>query len=124
MHTYTAANANHMIGERGPQWAVTGTVRRGAICVEYALDAQEADRWRETFEADHYYQVRVIPPQDSVDLAALGRELREARRVLREKTRITRAGVLRAAEEGWPEAEIARQAGVDRMTVRKWLGKR
>jgi predicted transcriptional regulator len=31
--------------------------------------------------------------------------------------------VLRAAEHGRAEAEIARSAGVDRQTVRAWLGK-
>lgn len=29
-----------------------------------------------------------------------------------------------AVEAGMPEAEVARKLGVDRMTVRKWLGKR
>lgn len=29
-----------------------------------------------------------------------------------------------ADADGTPEAEIARKLGVDRMTVRKWLGKR
>lgn len=29
-----------------------------------------------------------------------------------------------AYEDGVPEAEVARRLGVDRMTVRKWLGKR
>jgi DNA invertase Pin-like site-specific DNA recombinase len=35
-----------------------------------------------------------------------------------------RAVVISAAEKGVPETELARQAGVDRMTVRRMLGKR
>jgi transposase-like protein len=31
---------------------------------------------------------------------------------------------LEATANGTPQAEIARELGVDRMTVRKWLGKR
>ncbi len=63
-------------------------------------------------------------PAGSVDLAELGRVRSEARRALDEKTTILRAAVLRALEDGRAEAEVAREAGVDRMTVREWAGKR
>lgn len=35
-----------------------------------------------------------------------------------------RASVIRAAALGVPETVLAREAGVDRMTIREWLGKR
>jgi DNA invertase Pin-like site-specific DNA recombinase len=56
--------------------------------------------------------------------AELGRARPEARRDFDEKTSILRAAVLRAVEENRAEAEIAREAGIDRMTVREWSGKR
>jgi hypothetical protein len=59
-----------------------------------------------------------------MDLAKLGQERRDAQRALDEKTAILKAAVLRALEKGRAEAEVARTAGVDRMTVRKWAGKR
>lgn len=65
----------------------------------------------------------VDPPVGSIDLAKLGRERMDAKRAFEEKTAILRAGVLRALGEGRAEAEVARTAGVDRMTVRKWAGK-
>lgn len=61
---------------------------------------------------------------ENVDLADLGHRRREARAALDTATEALRAGVLRALEGGMPEAEAARRAGVDRMTVRKWQGKR
>lgn len=36
---------------------------------------------------------------------------------------LLRCAVYAAADNGMPEAEIARRAGLDRMTVRSWLGK-
>lgn len=35
-----------------------------------------------------------------------------------------RASVVRAAAQGVPETTLAKEAGVDRMTIREWLGKR
>ncbi len=62
----------------------------------------------------------------SADLATLGLARAEAMRAQRDATDRLRAAVL--AELGrrgdGHEAEIAREAGVDRMTVRKWAGKR
>ncbi|MGK5737231.1 hypothetical protein [Micromonospora sp. URMC 103] len=118
------STAHQQISERGPRWAVSGSVRQGEIRAEYADTAERAEQIRKDFEENWgYYQVRVHPPVGSVDLAKLGRERAEAKRVFDEKTAILRAGVLRALEEGRAEAEVARTAGVDRMTVRKWAGK-
>lgn len=58
-----------------------------------------------------------------ISLTDAGRGLRSAR------TRLTRAmetaerAAVEAHRSGTPETEIARTLGVNRMTVRKWLGK-
>ncbi len=49
---------------------------------------------------------------------AAQRERTEARRVA------IRAAIVAALEAGVSESEAARLAGVDRMTVRRWTGKR
>lgn len=59
----------------------------------------------------------------SVDLAALGRDRAEAAEFLAERTALLRVGVLQALDAGDSEVAVARAAGVDRMTVRKWAGK-
>lgn len=46
------------------------------------------------------------------------------RKAADEDLRIIKLMAQSAASEGIPEAQIARELGVDRMTVRKWLGKR
>jgi transposase len=37
---------------------------------------------------------------------------------------MARATVIVAANDGWSEVALAQNLGVDRMTIRKWLGKR
>ncbi|MEU3455551.1 hypothetical protein ABZ671_18415 [Micromonospora sp. NPDC006766] len=120
---YVKAVAWDRVKDRGPRWAVYGQLRPQEARTEYADTAERAEKIREDFEEKGYYQVQVHPPVGSVDLAKLGRERTDAKRVLDEKTAILRAGVLRALEEGRAEAEVARTAGVDRQTVRKWAGK-
>ncbi|MCW2765686.1 MAG: hypothetical protein JWO11_1645 [Nocardioides sp.] len=117
------SRALEQVEQRGPRYAVMGTIRRDEMALAYADTAEAAERTRERYEEDGYRQVRVHPPQGSIDLSALGRDRADAKRVLDEKTAILRAGVLRALEENRAEAEVARQAGVDRMTVRSWAGK-
>lgn len=57
-------------------------------------------------------------------LAAQGADLRLAREhAVRKRDRL-RQTVRLAYSAGIAEAELARRAGVDRMTVRAWLGKR
>lgn len=119
----SVSRALEMAAERGPRYCVTATIRPNEHSVTYTNDAEDAERARERYESSGHYMVRVYPPQGSVDLAKLGRERADARRVADEKTTILRAAVLRALEEGRAEAEIARTAGIDRMTVRKWAGK-
>lgn len=118
--------AHQRVKERGPRWAVWGQIRQGEARVDYADTADQAEMIREWFENPDgcgYYQVRVHAPDGSVNLATLGRERADAKRKFDEATAVLRAGVLRALEEGRAEAEVARTAGVDRMTVRKWAGK-
>jgi hypothetical protein len=121
---YTNDTARKMVKERGPRWAVYGQIRQGEARVSYALTSDAAETTRKSYEDDWgYYQVQVYPPDGSVELAQLGRERDAAKRTFDEKTEILKAGVLRALDEGRAEAEIARTAGVDRMTVRSWAGK-
>jgi DNA-binding NarL/FixJ family response regulator len=119
----TMTQALKMIDERGPRYAVYGQIRSREAITKYAPSADLAEKYREQFEQDGYRQVKVLPPEGSVDLEKLGRERADARRIFNEKTQILQAAVLRALEDGRAEAEVARAAGVDRMTVRSWAGK-
>ena len=60
---------------------------------------------------------------ERVSLESLGRDRATAVEMLAERTALLRVGVLQALEAGESESGVARQAGVDRMTVRKWAGK-
>lgn len=116
--------AERMVAKRGPRWAVVYRVRPDEDFVRYADTAEQAEMIRSMRERDGYYNVRVHPPEGSINLRAIGRELGEARAAEREAAAKARSAAIQAAEEGRAEAEIARQLGVDRMTVRAWLGKR
>jgi uncharacterized protein (DUF2336 family) len=54
---------------------------------------------------------------------ALAQRRAAARANLAKVTEQVRAAVLRELAAGQPEAAVARDAGVDRMTVRRWAGK-
>lgn len=119
--------AEKMIAERGPRYVVQVGIRRGEVLIYYADTAERAETLYDRYVSEGGYQLtytKVIPPRESVDLAQLGRDRQDAKRRFDEATDILRAGVLRAIEGGRSEHEIARQAGVDRMTVRSWQGKR
>lgn len=115
------------IEQRGPRYAVYGVIRAGEARTEYADTAEQAERIRASFEDPRdcgYRQVKVHPPEGSVDLAALGQARAKAKATFDEATAVLRAAVLRALEQpGSSEVQVAREAGVDRMTVRKWAGK-
>lgn len=53
----------------------------------------------------------------------LARRRAAARTNLAKVTEQVRAAVLEELAAGQPEAAVARRAGVDRMTVRRWAGK-
>lgn len=53
----------------------------------------------------------------------LGRKLSRAREAAREAARIAKIVAQSAHAEGVPETQIAAELGIDRMTVRKWVGK-
>lgn len=58
------------------------------------------------------------------ELERAGARLRRARASLATATEEAREIGMRALAEGQAEAAVARTLGVDRMTVRKWAGKR
>lgn len=120
---YTNTEAQSRVASRGPRYAVYGQIRQGEAITDYAATGEAAERLRNRHEESGYYMIKVYPPLGSVDLAALGAARKAAKTVLDEATEVLRAGVLRALEEGQAEAEVARTAGVDRMTVRTWAGK-
>jgi hypothetical protein len=61
---------------------------------------------------------------DTDEVVTLRRARETARTNYRQATDDLRAGVLRALAAGRTEVEVALTAGVDRMTIRKWAGKR
>lgn len=58
------------------------------------------------------------------DLARAGRKLRSARKAQQAALEAAKVAALQAIEEGQTEVAVAAALGVDRMTVRKWSGKR
>lgn len=57
-------------------------------------------------------------------LTVLGERRTRLRAELKELNEAIETVVKAALEQGRPEAAVAREAQVDRMTVRKWAGKR
>lgn len=121
--TLSLSGVNRMRDERGPRYVVSAQVRGGEWCAGYADTADVAEATRVRLDEEGYRTVKVMAPEGAVDLEALGRTRRLAKEALDEAAAVLRAGVLRALEEGRAEAEVARAAGVDRMTVRTWAGK-
>lgn len=60
--------------------------------------------------------------REALELAA--QQHAGAREALAEAREALREAVLASLAEGMPESQAARLAGVDRMTVRSWAGKR
>ncbi len=111
-----------LVKERGPRYAITGSLSRGLGRIIYADTAEAAKRAEAQLDGCH--DIHIYPPEGSVDLGLLGRARHDAKTAFDEATATLRAGVLRALEDGRAEAEVARAAGVDRMTVRAWAGKK
>lgn len=57
------------------------------------------------------------------ELKTAARNLRAARDKLTTATAAAETAAITAHDDGTPETEIARMLGVNRMTVRRWLGK-
>jgi predicted regulator of amino acid metabolism with ACT domain len=55
---------------------------------------------------------------------AHAKKLAKARTAATEALRVAQIMAQSAHSEGVPETQIAEELGVDRMTVRKWVGKR
>jgi DNA-binding GntR family transcriptional regulator len=58
------------------------------------------------------------------DIDSIGRRRKRAKAVMDETIKEAEAAVKDPANADISEADIARRLGVDRMMVRKWLGKR
>lgn len=56
-------------------------------------------------------------------LEELGRRRTELRERLAEVTELIKPRALAELEAGKSEVEVARESGIDRMTLRKWQGK-
>lgn len=117
-----------MLAERGPRYAVTGTIRQHEYYITFPLTSAAAETALESFAERGYYDTRVHQPVDAgpkIDLAKYGRDLADARRVVSERTIVLRAAVLRAvdANPDRSEDEIARTTGEDPAVVRAWLGR-
>jgi hypothetical protein len=87
----------------------------------------EADRIAERYpdpddqeERDTAFAVAVAYVLGDDTLDSVGRRVRAGRRALIEARQIA----VMAIEDGASEASAARDLGVDRMTIRKWRGKR
>lgn len=57
------------------------------------------------------------------EIKKAARNLRAAREKLAAATAAAEQAAIAEHENGMPETEIARELGVNRMTVRRWLGK-
>lgn len=120
---------NRMKAQRGPRHLVYGTVRRDEFRAVYATSAAQAEQEAARLEADRLRQVRIVAPatveDDHADVlresALVWRAARDAEVDLRQQLA---AAIIAAVEDGMSESEAARLAGVDRMTVRSYLGKR
>jgi hypothetical protein len=60
---------------------------------------------------------------DPADMVEVAVAFQTARGKLREATEAARAMAIKANSAGIPETEIANDLGVNRLTVRRWIGK-
>lgn len=124
---YTTHAARHQLDARGPRWAIWIELGKDSAQVVYADTATQAEKTYERHLADwsnNPQRVQLHPPAGLVTLNDAATDRDKAKTVLAEKTAILKAVALQALEEGRTEAEVAREARVDRMTIRSWAGKR
>jgi|SRR5687768_2189061 len=124
---YTKHAARQELDARGPRYAVWVELGKDEAQVIYADTATQAETIRENRLAEYSgneQRVRLYPPAVSVSLTEAASEREQAKKVFSEKTAYVKALALQALEGGRAEAEVAREARVDRMTIRSWAGKR
>lgn len=74
-----------------------------------------------TTSPDPLFPISLDEYREAIDKA--GTQVKAARSRLRNTTEVLRDRVTRAVAAGISENEAAKLAGVERQTVRKWLGK-
>lgn len=151
---YSEHDAKTEIGDLNREWIAAESIQRvridrnGDRWYEWAQDDQwytgPVDEAQRSRDADlrnipitghvlclsgsdlekHYGPTHLEGQNESPELARLGRERQRALKDAQEWTRLLREAVARESAAGRAEEDIAQQAGVTRMTVRSWLGKR
>ena len=122
---YLAAEA-----ARGPRWIVSGHIRAGEIMWTYYTTADKAQDAEARLRTQGYHQVMLVEPEQyeeiSIQVRDLGKQLAAARKALADLTEQATAITPQANDggSGIAETRLAAELGVDRMTIRKWLGKR
>jgi len=108
-------------------WRVRAISERGVSDREWLVDEVADFVPTTTFVVEGEGAVVIIEPEYIDDWALIadeaGKALADARERLDLATRAAEIVVRCAIEDTMSEVEVARRVGVDRMTVRKWLGK-
>ena len=121
-------HVNTAMAARGPRWYVYGNIRRDEYAESYFTSEAAAEARAEQLRADGLYQVRIVPPVQYDDLAAEARGIHEALLVARAavwdvtQQAAALAVTMYGGGAGISQARTAELLGVDRMTVRAWLG--
>ncbi|MFF8100205.1 hypothetical protein ACF07S_10575 [Streptomyces sp. NPDC016640] len=124
---YTKHAARQELDARGPRYAIWVELGKDEAQVIYADTATQAEKIRERRLAEYSgneQRVQLHPPAASISLTDAAGEREKVKVELAEKTAALKAVALQALEDGRAEAEVAREARVDRMTIRSWAGKR
>jgi len=115
---------------RGPRWHISGTIRADEHDACYATTAALAAAREARYQDRGLYMVQVFAPEQYTDITVearrIGDALRVARATVADLTQQAVAIVPQANDggAGVPETQLAALLGVDRMTIRGWLGKR
>lgn len=108
-------------------WRVRAISERGVSDREWMVDEVVDFVPSTTFVVEGEGAVVIIEPEYIDDWALIadeaGKALADARDRLDLAMRAAEIVTRCAVEDGISEVEVARRVGVDRMTVRKWLGK-
>lgn len=119
----TTAERDAAIAARGPRrYAISATIAPDHYEVAYAATLEQAHATARDMERLGRYDVQVYVPDYPASLLAVhesGLRLAAARKALQKEMERLTAAVRAALDEGQSESELARQAGVDRHTIRK-----